>query len=312
MNIPSYPKVRNLGHPDIDGLLDGPITIQEKVDGSQFSFMWDESGTLWARSKGKMQAGPGIETDKMFQPAIDYLSGLASIDPQLERGPTIFRAEYMSKPKHNTIAYDEMPHNGLALFDVEYGQDRFQTDVALYAWAGALGISYVPEFANEHGSFVNMKALDNYLDRDSFLGGSKVEGIVIKNRTRFGADGKMLAGKYVSEAFKEAHKKDWKGRNPGGQDVVGQIVESVNTEARWEKAVQHLAEDGLLTHTPKDIGLLMKAVKDDAFNEEKHWMMAQVWNWSSPQIMRGLGRGLPEWYKQKLAERQFATQEESS
>lgn len=34
----SYPKVYALGHPALAGLFDGPVIVQEKVDGSQFSF----------------------------------------------------------------------------------------------------------------------------------------------------------------------------------------------------------------------------------------------------------------------------------
>lgn len=34
----SYPKSLNVGHKLAEKLFDGPVVIQEKVDGSQFSF----------------------------------------------------------------------------------------------------------------------------------------------------------------------------------------------------------------------------------------------------------------------------------
>lgn len=38
MNIRSYPKVYNLGHKAIVELFDDEVTVEEKIDGSQFSF----------------------------------------------------------------------------------------------------------------------------------------------------------------------------------------------------------------------------------------------------------------------------------
>jgi hypothetical protein len=37
--IGSYPKIYNLGHKAVRDIFKEPVTAQEKVDGSQFSFM---------------------------------------------------------------------------------------------------------------------------------------------------------------------------------------------------------------------------------------------------------------------------------
>ena len=50
--IRSYPKVFNLGHAAMADLLGGNVVVQEKVDGSQFSFARTDSGQLLFRSKG--------------------------------------------------------------------------------------------------------------------------------------------------------------------------------------------------------------------------------------------------------------------
>lgn len=51
-HIHSYPKVYSLGHPAIAELLDGPAVVEEKVDGSQFTFGIID-GELTLRSKGQ-------------------------------------------------------------------------------------------------------------------------------------------------------------------------------------------------------------------------------------------------------------------
>ena len=52
MSLRSYPKVFNLGHRAVRDLLSGPVVVQEKIDGSQFSFGVGEDGTLLIRSRG--------------------------------------------------------------------------------------------------------------------------------------------------------------------------------------------------------------------------------------------------------------------
>ena len=52
----SYPKVWNLGHPSVDEIFKDDVIVEEKVDGSQFSFgrfQYEDGETrLRIRSKG--------------------------------------------------------------------------------------------------------------------------------------------------------------------------------------------------------------------------------------------------------------------
>ena len=48
----SYPSIYNLGHKAVVDILNWPVMVQEKVDGSQFSFGVDDDGSILIRSKG--------------------------------------------------------------------------------------------------------------------------------------------------------------------------------------------------------------------------------------------------------------------
>ena len=111
-------------------------------------------------------------------------------------------------------------------------------------------------------------------------------------------------GKYVSERFKEKHKSEWRDGNPLQNDIIRTLQLKFSTEMRWEKAVQHLREAGNLTNSPKDIGALMSEVGRDAEDECRDEIMKDLFEWAWPQIKRSLPRGLPEWYKQRLARSQ--------
>lgn len=309
--IPSYPKVYQLGHRWLIDLFEGQVYVQEKVDGSQFSFGFIGK-TLYMRSKSATVAevtfehgeptiveGPGAQ---QFRLAIDSVLSRAS----LLRADTVYRGEFLSKPKHNTLAYDRVPKDNIVLFDIEdvgLSKPHIYMPIDLISETERIGLENVPYIAVEPRD--GAAILQVVKETDSMLGGQKVEGIVIKNYTQFGMDGKFLAGKYVSEAFKEVHQKDWKVRNPGGQDIIGAIGSGLRTPARWNKAVQHLRDRGELLDAPQDIGPLMKEVSTDLQAEVMDEVKEALFKWAWPKLQRMATRGLPEWYKEQLLERQF-------
>jgi hypothetical protein len=114
-----------------------------------------------------------------------------------------------------------------------------------------------------------------------------------------------MMGKFVSEKFKEVHNKEWKNSNPNKGDVIAQIIETYTSEARWNKAIQHLKEAGALDGSPKDIGALMKEVSEDVRIECNDEIKEKLFKWAWPNIQRALTGGLPQWYKEKLLVQQF-------
>lgn len=294
----SYPKIYNMGHAALADLLSDPVTVEEKVDGSQFSF-GIFNGELKCKSKNNELHMEG-NTQNMFDKALETVKDLA---PLLEDGWT-YRAEYLNKPKHNCLAYDRTPDKNLILFDINTGEEKYLSYEEKKDEANRLGLEIVPILFE--GTLSDLETVTKFLEQESILGGPKIEGFVVKNYTRFGRDGKAVMGKHVSEAFKEKHGSQWKKKNPGGKDVMAVLASMYRTEARWEKAVQHLRENGTLTDSPKDIGPLMKEVQTDMLAECEEEIKEQLFKWAKGDISRASSRGLAEWYKQRLLERQFA------
>jgi len=296
--ISSYPEVFNLGHKAIQDLFADPVLVEEKVDGSQFSFMLDEQGMLYCRSHHN---DIDLEApDKMFKNAVKIIQELS---PELH--PCwIYRGEYLSKPKHNILAYDRVPEKNIVIFDIETAPQCFLPPMSKQHEAERIGLESVPILAaTSFGSWEQFKEL---LDTTSFLGGQKVEGIVIKNYEKISRlTGHVLMGKYVSEKFKEIHKKDRKDRNPAGRDIKPKIIEAFRTEARWNKAILHLAERGELENDPRDIGGLLKEINQDVLAECKDEIQEMLFKWAWKDISRGITRGFPEFYKERLAQGMF-------
>ena len=295
----SYPSIYALGHRALAELLLDDVIVQEKIDGSQFSFGrfpgYPLNDGFRMRSKG---AQLNIDApDSMFRVAVETVLTLP-----LRDGWT-YRAEYLQKPKHNTLAYERVPSNHLILFDINDGMESYLPYDAVVDEAMRLGVDVVPAFLR--GKLENADMLRHLLDTTSCLGGQKIEGVVIKNYNRFGPDKKALMGKFVSEAFKEVHGNDWKERNPNRSDVLESLIDKYRTPARWEKAVQHLRELGKIEDSPKDIGALMQEVWPDIIKECRDDICDALLKWAEKDLRRGVIRGLPEWYKQKLLDSQF-------
>ena len=297
-SLHSYPKVYAIGHRAVQELFLDPVLIEEKVDGSQISF-GTQGGQLVLRSRGQELYVDNPE--KMFAAGINAAKELAS---RLHDG-WVYRGEYLAKPKHNVLAYNRVPRFNIILFDINIGDEVYLSREEKEAEAERIGMEIVPALYS--GMVDNPEQLYSFLERSSVLGG-RIEGIVVKNYSRFGADKKVLMGKYVSEQFKETHAKEWKASNPVMGDVIDRLIATLRNERRWEKAVERLRDTGELEHSPRDIGKLIHAVQKDVEEEEADFVAKKLTEWALPRVVRASSAGLPEWYKKRLVESAFNEQ----
>lgn len=293
----SYAKIYHIGHKQLANLLNGNVVVEEKVDGSQFSF-GKRGDQLYFRSRG---APVYPETaDKLFKAAVEYI---VSIKDLLHDGWT-YRGEVLHAVRHNTLTYGRTPRHNVVIFDVETDQGQnFLSPEAKAQAALLLDLEVVPSFHN--GPIEHIETLREILEHESFLGGCKMEGVVIKNYTQFGEDKKVLMGKWVREEFKEIHQGAWKGANPSRSDVIEMMIKIYRNENRWLKAIQHLRDAGKLQGAPQDIGPLIKEFQTDLSAECAAEIKEKLFEYALPKILRGSSAGLAEYYKELLAKQQF-------
>jgi hypothetical protein len=303
VNLHSYPTIYAMGHRAIADLLSGPVNVEEKIDGSQFSF-GVKDGELIARSKG---AKLHIDApEKMFDNAI---ATIRQLRPHLRDGWT-YRCEYLKKPKHNTLAYARVPAMHLIVFDINTaGEEMYLDHAAKFTEAARLGLECVPLIYS--GKLDGIEQFRSFLDRESILGGQKIEGVVVKPRdyALFGVDKKCLLGKFVSEAFKEIHGGEWRKENPTSKDILEGLGSKYRTPARWNKGISHLRDAGTLEGSPRDIGKLIKEVQSDVEKECTDEIKQALYDWAWPHIRRTITYGMPEWYKEELLKAALNEQE---
>jgi len=292
----SYPKLWSIGHAAVISLFEDDVIVEEKVDGSQFSF-GKIKGELKVRSKG--QEIDLNNCDKMFNKAVATAQELF---PEMLEGHT-YRGEYLQSPSHNTLAYDRTPEKNIIIFDIQRDEEQYLTYEEKVNEAKRLGLEVVPILYK--GKIDKPEMLYELLEKTSVLGGQKIEGVVVKNYAKFGPDKKALMGKYVSEAFKEVHNASWKEKHPSNSDYIEVLAQCYRTPARWNKAIQHLKEDGLLTDSPKDIGILMKEIQTDIIKECEEEIKQKLFDQAWKKIGTTSVKGFAEYYKKHLVEKQF-------
>jgi hypothetical protein len=273
--IPSYCKIITLGSAFTDNALIGEVIIQEKVDGSQFRFGKNEQSKLVIGTKGTIITHP--DENKMFKFGSEYIF---SIEEKILKYPenSFFYGEYLEKPKHNVLSYEKVPKNHIVLFDAIIGS-RYITDRnELTDIANNLDIDIIPELFRGKlkdravgGGFSNpLDHLKRIIETTpSFLGNEVIEGCVIKNYNQtimLGGNVFPLFTKFVRQSYKERHVNEWSIKNP--KDSLEEYIKGFKNENRWIKAILHLKEKGLITQSPKDIGILLKEVQNDILTEE--------------------------------------------
>jgi hypothetical protein len=265
-----YPKILSLGHELVAEIFDNPVELTEKIDGSQCRVHLAE-GFCGCGSKNA-----GIADQKTFRIAHEQTDRM--YEEKMWEGwgedVTLF-CEFLSKEKHNVLKYDRVPYNNLYLFGAII-DDTHVTTEKLEALARDLHIE-PPSVLASKKEIKSQDELEEYLTITSVLGGTILEGIVIKNyhqsyppllTSTQAFFGYPLAGKIVRNDFKERLDKEWKVKKIK-ESAIERVTAEFLTEARFNKSIQHLQDEGKLTSEMKDMKVLLPEFWNDLMDEEK-------------------------------------------
>lgn len=290
MHIPSYSDIYNIGHKALEGFFDDEVECTLKLDGSQISAT-KQNGQYFARSKGQ-----DLHLDN---PEKLFAKGCKAIQTLDLKEGWIYRGEYFNSPSHNTIAYERVPNNHIILYGIDRADQDYLSWEEMKAEGDRIGLEVVPLLFR--GKIDKLDFLKELLDKAVCpLGGKIKEGVVCKSFNKFGRDKKILMAKFVDTSFKEVHGIEWKKNNPTKSDIVESIIKSLQTDARYNKAVQHLNEKGQISGELKDIGALIKEVKEDILKEEAENIKDLLFKSFQEQILRGASSPIVNWYKDRL------------
>lgn len=304
--VTGFPKIFHVGSLEVrDNLFKGGVEVTEKIDGSQIGFGLLSDGKLLIRSKGAIIYKDEYirQPDKLFKCAVDYI---ISIKDKLQP-ETAYYGEVLSTHKHNTLTYGSVPRNHIVMYGIQSKGHWCDDHDILRKESDKLGLDAVPLVFS--GIVLNQKHLDEFMSQISYYGGTKIEGVVVKNYNQLAisAYSSSCFGKYVSEAFKEQNGVNWSNKPSKVEDFYA----SFTNEARWVKGIQHMRDDGKLTDSPKDIGPLIEYILEDFETEQKEHVKEQLYRLYIRQVKQMVVRGFPEFFKKQLVEKSSFTEVEN-
>lgn len=306
--IPPYWKSKNHYDPDAANFFkDTILTVEEKIDGSQFSFghlpnMYGRYN-LVAKSKNANLDTTHPMND-MFAPAIKHILSKQwyNIIPK----DVVLRAEALSSVKHNRITYGRTPLGHCVVFGAEDLTTGRQ--VPEHVWrtiASELGLETVMRFVSINTKDLTYQQIIDsvlkYMECTSALGNSKIEGVVLKRERDhiLTQDGVPIFVKVVSEAFREIQSVP--KQKAEQNDIIGEIVDMVKLDAVYFKAIQHMQESTGLTYTNSDIGPLINQIKKEVVEDLKEPAKDLLWQWAEKQVLTGCVTPFAKFYQNYLS-----------
>lgn len=258
LTMKKFDKIKRLGHPETDGILEGggPLTIKEKVDGANCRFSAEDDKLMFGSrncifknekdaAKSFRHAVDFVRTHTNVADVGDVIDGGQVISSDHDRRNLVFFGEAMHK---HTIEYSdthgkEIGWKGVPSFigfDVWCSDhDSFLTTEHSRQFYDKLGLPFVnvigsidpDDFMDEYGT--------DFVPESEYYDGP-AEGVVLTNE-RYGLNAKL-----VSEEFAEKHGSVNSGADPNGMGEYDthEVANTYCTEARIRKHIHKLEDEG--------------------------------------------------------------------
>ena len=195
-----YTHIERFGNEEVEGLLDGEVIVQTKIDGSNLTVAWyEETGLVIATRNQVIYKGkndPPMATTG-FKGAVEYVLKHDGIQTMAALG-FILRGEWLI---HHSNAYDKEKYGHLYLFDVQWRTGAYVHPDQWTASAEEHGVRYIPILARYNRPSVEM-LVELTKGPDEF-GAKQKEGVVIKRYDFTNKYGRTTWGKLVSADFTE-------------------------------------------------------------------------------------------------------------
>ncbi|UGO51272.1 RNA ligase [Bacillus phage vB_BanS_Skywalker] len=299
MEQKKYQDITRLGHKTTIGVLtEGDwIVIQEKLDGANASFRKGKDGEILTFSRNTPLTGE------------DGLGGfrrwaLETLDPDLLLPNIVYFGEWLNPHK---VKYPEYQKQ-FFLYDL------YDTNTGLYLDFNRvkdahrmLGLNLIPVlYEGEYKDFDHLMSFVGQTKLGGRLGDIETgEGIVVKNVGFVDRHGNQKFVKLVTDKFREVQSQK-APKDPKMEATQEQLfVNATMTEARVEKMLYKLADEGIIDEAPfqiEDMGVILRnmgtRIFDDIMKEESDMLPA---DYDENQVRKAVGRNIAQIVKKIIA-----------
>ena len=264
-DISKYQHVSRLTNDETEGLLDGDVIVQTKIDGANLTIAWtEEKGHIIAsRNNAKSVGG---EPKNGFRGAVEYClghSGLMTLSEQY-----ILRGEWLVRHSMN-YPKEYMQH--FYVFDVQRYEDHSYLHPDEYVpLLIKYGIKHIPVLTRLSNPTID--ELAKLAEGPDEFGAEQKEGIVIKRYDFTNKYGRTQWGKIVHEGFQLKNKLAFRPKN--ADDITIKFASETITEHLVLKIIAKIkAEDPNNDITIRKMPQILGLAWYDVFTEE-------LWNFT--------------------------------
>lgn len=203
-------------------LLAGVVVVEEKVDGANLGFSFDETGQLRAQNRGQyVQLPYSSQFSKLSQWRAVHDDALVST---LEPGWIVF-GEWCAA--RHSLSYDRLPDWWL-LFDVyDSRHQTFQSTSARNAFAKKAGLATVVELFRGRIALHELQKL--LMDTPSRYRAGSVEGLIVRSEINGAL---QTRAKLVRPDFTQAIDQHWRSRRIEWNRLGSASVDTCSLEPR--------------------------------------------------------------------------------
>ena len=244
----SYPKIYRMSVEETKGILDGVVSVSEKLDGANFTAFFHE-GEVRCGTKSRM-----LPIGENFRGGQEIIRNNPKVVEFLTANPDIiFYGELLVR---HTIKYDPRYYGKVYLFDVyNSATDTNWTQEEVPNLAQELDLETPNHYGTGKFTFDEIKEFASRTDR-----GVMNEGVVIKSDTYRNQFGDITYAKYVNDKFKEVNNElfgNYSKSDPVYHEL--RITSNYVTLARVEKIIKKFesleSRKAVISDTPRIIGM---------------------------------------------------------
>ena len=244
------------------------IQITTKVDGANASIAWNtvkEKLDIFSRTN-LLTAPDGLRG------FVSYVK--TKVEPKVDMSKFPEMVVFGEWLVPHTVKYNADAYGKWYIYDIwdKNSRDYFHQDV-VKKFCAEFKLDYIEELYC--GPFISWDHCQSFIGKSTAYGPAQ-EGVVVKNMTKL-HDSTVRLPKYikiVDEKFKEVmdhkgHKKEVDPEKQKAYDNAVELMSSVVTEARVQKIVMKLVDEGILPAelTPRDMGTAMKHLPKRVFED---------------------------------------------
>lgn len=231
MQFRTYPKIHRLGKEETDGILEGEVVVQEKVDGANISIWLGDNGQICCGSRTR-------ELEDGFNGFVDYVKSNPAIEDWLRKHPSKrLYGEWLVK---HTITYPDSAYKKIYLYDIYDDEEDFYASQEWVAKVAAeIGVEYPQVFMI--GVDIKESDIKEVVGKTMIPEAANGEGVVIKHFGFKDKWGNHCYAKMVHEQFKEANAIVFGGNNKHSETYWEMyVVNKYCTTSRVRKIMQKL------------------------------------------------------------------------